>query len=70
MNNFLLDCKSKAKTRKWKEERIHAARIMKELWDDSDFGKLESTSQNLGDQAARLEKTMGDGRVAMSEIIA
>ena len=44
-------------------------RIMKELWDDSGFGKLELTSQNLRNQAARLKKTIGDVRVAMSEIV-
>ena len=41
-------------------------RIMKELWDDSGFGNLGLTSQNLRDQAARLEKTMG---VVISESV-
>ena len=44
-------------------------RTMKELWDDSGFGNLELTSQNLRDQAARLEKTMGDVRVVISESV-
>ena len=44
-------------------------RIIKELWDDSGFGNLEFTSQNLRDQAVRLEKTMGDVGVVISESV-
>ena len=77
MNNFLLDCKSKAKMLAKSENspRLENGRkkgymrIMKELWDDSGFGNLELTSQNLRDQAARLEKTMGDVRVVISESV-
>ena len=42
---------------------------MKELWDDSVFGHVELTSQNLRYQAARLEKTMGDVRCVISESV-
>ena len=77
MNNFLLDCKSKAKMLAESENppRLENGRkkgymrLMKELWDDSGYGELELTSQNLRDQAARLEKTMGDVRVAISESV-
>ena len=34
--------------------------IMKELWDEAGFENLAFTSQNLRDQAARLEKSIGD----------
>ena len=33
-------------------------RIMNELWDAIGYGDLGLSSQNLGDQAARLEKTI------------
>ena len=63
MNNFLLDCKSKAKMLAESENppRLENGRkkgymrLMKELWDDLGYGELELTSQNLRDQAARLE---------------
>ena len=42
---------------------------MKKLLDDSGFGNLELTNQNLRDQAPRLEKTMGDVRVIISESV-
>ena len=35
-------------------------RVMKELWDEAGFENLALTSQNLRDQAARLEKSIGD----------
>ena len=44
-------------------------RIMKELWDDSVFGHVDLTSQNLRDQAARLKKTMGDVTCVISESV-
>ena len=34
--------------------------IMKELWDESEYGNLQLTEQNLRDQASRLEKTLGN----------
>ena len=66
MNNFLLDCKSKAQAlaksnnppRFENGRKKGYMRIMKELWDDSLFGHVDLTSQNLRDQAVRLEKTM------------
>ena len=77
MNNFLLDFKSKAKmlAKSGNPPRLENGRkkgymrTMKELWDDSGFGNLELASQNLRDQAARLEKTMRDVRVVISESV-
>ena len=43
--------------------------LMKELWDASGFGHLDLTSQNLRDQAAWLEKSMGDVRIVMAESV-
>ena len=70
MNNCLRDCKGKAKLlvksenspRQENGRKKWYMQIMKELWDDSGFG-----SQNLRDQVARLEKTIGDVRVLISE---
>ena len=35
-------------------------RVMNELWDEAGFENLALTRQNLRDQAARLEKSIGD----------
>ena len=43
--------------------------MVKELWDDSGFGHLDLTSQNLRDRAARLEKSMGDVRIVIAESV-
>ena len=68
MNNTLLDCKSKAQALVKSENppRLENGRkngymrVMKELWDEAGFENLALTSQNLRDQAARLEKSIGD----------
>ena len=33
--------------------------VMKELWEEKDYGNLGLKSQNLRDQASRLEKNQG-----------
>ena len=68
MNNFLWECKKKALTiirsdqapRKENGRKKGYMCIMKELWDDSEYGNLQLTEQNLRDQASRLEKTLGN----------
>ena len=68
MNNILLDCKSKAQAlvksenppRQENGRKKGYMRVMKELWDEAGFENLALTSQNLRDQAARLEKSIGD----------
>ena len=35
-------------------------RVMKEVWDEAGFENLALTSQNLRDQVAKLEKSIGD----------
>ena len=77
MNNILLDCKSKAQALAKSENppRLENGRkkgymsVMKELWDEAGFENLALTSQNLRDQAARLEKSIGDvGRVIAASV--
>ena len=42
--------------------------VMKELWDESEFANdLNLSSQNLGDQAARIEKSFGNVRATIRE---
>ena len=68
MNNTLLDCQSKAQALVKSENppRLENGRkkgymrVMKELWDEAGFENLALTSQNLRDQAAKLEKSIGD----------
>ena len=68
MNNILRNCKSKAQgliksenpPRLENGRKKGYMRVMKELWDEAGFGNLALTSQNLRDQAARLEKSIGD----------
>ena len=43
--------------------------IMKQLWEEKGYGYLELTEQNLRDQAAKLEKTLGNVRQRISENI-
>ena len=68
MNKDLLECKSKAKQQ---NESVNPPRnangrkkgymkIMKELWDELGYANMYLTSQNLRDQAARLEKRSGN----------
>ena len=69
MNNDILECKKKA------QELISSENppcnengrkrgyidVMKELWDDMGYKKLQLKSQNLRDQASRLEKLRNNG---------
>ena len=42
--------------------------VMKELWDESEFANdLNLSSQNLRDQAARIEKSFGNVRATIRE---
>ena len=42
--------------------------VMKELWDESKFANdLNLSSQNLRDQAARIEKSLGNVRATIRE---
>ena len=43
--------------------------VMKELWDDLGYGELGLTAQNLRDQAARLEKSLGSIKGTMDRQI-
>ena len=43
--------------------------LMKELWENKGYADLKLTSQNLRDQAARLEKTLGDVSKTLNERI-
>ena len=67
MNNDLIECKTKAKELVASENpplkpcgrKKGYMQLMKELWDDKGYGVSVSV-QNLRDQAARIEKTLGD----------
>ena len=45
-------------------------KIMKELWDELGYAEMHLTSQNLRDQAARLEKRSGNVRETIVESVA
>ena len=68
MNNFLLERKKKALTisrsdqapRKENGRRKGCMCIMKELWGNRKYANLQLTSQNLRDQASRLQKMLGN----------
>ena len=69
MNKDILECKKKA------QEHISSENppcnengrkrgyidVMKELWDDTGYKNLQLKSQNLRDQASRLEKIRNNG---------
>ena len=68
MNSDILECKKKAKemvssnnpryyTNGRKKGYIE---VMKDLWEERDYGYLKLMSQNLRDQASRLEKMLWD----------
>lgn len=71
----LLDCKRKAKVmvasdnppRNLNGKMKGYMQTMKELWDETDRAGLNLTSQNLRDQAARLEETFGNVRETICE---
>ena len=68
MNSDLLECKAKAValTKSAEPPRLENGRkkgymlLMKEMWDELGYEGLALTPQNLRDQAARLEKTLGN----------
>ena len=41
--------------------------IMKQLWDNSEFADLNISTQNLRDQAARIEKSLGSAGSTIRE---
>ena len=68
MNSDLLECKVKAKEmvssqnppRHENGRKKGYMAIMSELWSERGYSDLGLSSQNLRDQAARLEKTFGN----------
>lgn len=68
MNTAVLECKKKALILVKSDQapvlesgkKKGYMRVMKELWDDMGYEHMKLSSQNLRDQAARLEKSMGD----------
>ena len=70
MISDLLECKKRAQELASSEEPARNTngrkkgymKILKELWDDLGYARLNLTCQNLRDQAARMEKTMGNVR--------
>lgn len=74
MNNDLLECKKKALERvksdnlPWLNNgrKMGYMQMMKELWEEKGYGDFALTSQNLRDQAARLEKTFGSVAESLS----
>ena len=66
MNNDILECKKKAQELISSEnppcnENGGYTDVMKEMWDDMGYKKLQLKSQNLRDQASRLEKIRNNG---------
>ena len=67
MNKDILECKRKAKELTSSQNppcnrngrRKGYIEVMKELWDEKGYAHLELKSQNLRDQASRLEKLQG-----------
>ena len=65
-----LECKKRAQELASSEEPARNTngrkkgymKILKELWDDLGYAGLNLTCQNLRDEAARMEKTMGNVR--------
>ena len=68
MNSDLLECKRKAVilTSSRNPPTLCSGRkkgymtVMKELWDDMGYAEIGLSSQNLRDQAARVERTLGN----------
>ena len=71
MNKDVLECKKKAQELVSSENPLcnengrkrGYIHVMKELWDDMGYKNLQLKSQNLRDQAARLEKKRNNGTV-------
>ena len=70
MNNVLLECKQKAISLTTSDNPPRTEnggkkgymKIMKDLWEETEYRHLELTSQNLRDQAEKVEKTLGNVR--------
>ena len=68
MNSDLLECKIKAKEitssenppREPSGRKKGYMKVMKELWDTKGYANLNLSSQNLRDQAASIEKSLGN----------
>ena len=68
MNSGLLECKRKAVilTSSENPPKLCSGRkkgyltVTKELWDDMGYAEIGLSSQNLRDQAARVERTLGN----------
>ena len=75
MNTKLLECKREAKDfvqskdppRKAGGKKQGYLAIMKQLWDNSEFADLNISTQNLRDQAARIEKSLGSAGSTIRE---
>ena len=75
MNTKLLECKREAKDlvqskdppRKEDGKKQGYMAIMKQLWDNSEFADLNISTQNLRDQAARIEKSLGSAGATIRE---
>ena len=69
MNEDVLECKKKARELVSSENppcnengrRRGHIDVMKQLWDDMEYKNLQLKSQNLRDQASRLEKIRNNG---------
>ena len=68
MNSDILQCKNKAKEMVSSNNHLYYTNgrkkgyieVMKDLWEEKGYGYLELQSQNLRDQASRLEKMLQD----------
>ena len=70
MNTKLLECKREAKdlySRRTLREKHGYMAIMKQLWDNSEFADLNLSTQNLWDQASRIEKSLGSAGSTIRE---
>ena len=75
MNTKLLECKGEAKDlvqskdppRKEDGKKQGYMAIMKQLWYNSEFADLNISTQNLRDQAARIEKLLGSAGATIRE---
>ena len=74
MNSDFLDCKKRVQELVKSDNppllengrKMGYMRVMKDLWGEKGYGDLALTSQNLRDQAASLEKTLGNVEDIMS----
>ena len=75
MNTKLLECKREAKDlvqsedppRKEDGKKQGYMAVLNQLWDNSEFADLNISTQNLRDQAARIEKSLGSAGATIRE---